>query len=121
MKLVVSMPVFGPRALPPHNAYPTERFRLGAYAKTITARMLYSCELTDQSTVDKAFITAFLKSLPLGANGFALCAEETAMTRKSGMDILETPIRYSKRMWRKARKSVGRAVWQECGPWCGVA
>ena len=94
----------------PHNAYQTGRFRLGANATMLTSNLQYDCELTDQPTSYTAFNTAFIKSLPLEANGFSFCAEVTARTRKSGIDILETPIRYSKRMLRKARKSVGRRV-----------
>jgi len=88
----------------PHNAYPTDRFRLGANATTPTSDLLHDCELTDQPTSYTAFITAFLKSLPLEAKGFSFCAEVTAMTRKSGIDILEIPIRYSKRSVVEGKK-----------------
>lgn len=96
--------VFGSRVLHPENTYPIDWFRIGSYAVTLTANLLYGCQLTDQPTGYKAFDTAFLRSLSLGANGFSFCAEVTALTRKSGHEIVEIPIRYSKRSVAEGKK-----------------
>ena len=107
--------VYGSRVLCEENVQRLDKFRLGSAVVTQAANILYSTQLTDEPTCYKAFETRFLKSLPLEANGFELCPELTAWSRKNGEQIIEVPIRYigrSVKDGKKIRWQDGvRAVW----------
>ncbi len=96
--------VYGSRVLHPENRYPLDWFRVGSFVVTHAANVLYRTQLTDEPTGYKAFDTAFLKSLPLQAQGFDFCPEVTAWVAKRGEDIVEVPIRYAKRSVAEGKK-----------------
>lgn len=96
--------VYGSRVLCADNVYPLDFFRVGSFAVTQVANLLYGLQLTDEPTCYKAFDTEFLRSLPLSANGFELCPELTAWTRKRGENIIEVPIQYTKRSVAEGKK-----------------
>ncbi len=96
--------VYGSRVLCADNEYPLDWFRVGSFAVTQMANLLYGLQLTDEPTCYKAFDTEFLRSLPLSATGFELCPEVTAWTQKRGESIVEVPIRYSKRSVEEGKK-----------------
>lgn len=95
---------YGSRVLNADNRYPIDWFRVGSFAVTLAANALYWMRLTDEPTGYKAFETRFLKSLPLKAQGFELCPELTAWTRKRGERIVEVPIGYRKRTVAEGKK-----------------
>ena len=96
--------VYGSRVLHPDNTYPLDSFRIGSFAVTQVANLLYRADLTDEPTCYKAFRTTLLQSLPLEADGFEFCPEVTAWVRKRGETIVEVPIRYAKRSVAEGKK-----------------
>lgn len=96
--------VYGSRVLHPDNTYPLDSFRIGSFAVTQVANLLYRAGLTDEPTCYKAFRTTLLQSLPLEADGFEFCPEVTAWVRKRGETIVEVPIRYAKRSVAEGKK-----------------
>ncbi len=96
--------VYGSRVLHPDNTYPLDLFRIGSFAVTQLANLLYRSGLTDEPTGCKAFRTELLKDLPLRSTGFEFCPEVTAWVRKRGESIVEVPIRYRKRSVAEGKK-----------------
>lgn len=96
--------VYGSRVLCEDNVYPLDLYRVGSFAVTQMANLLYGLQLTDEPTCYKAFDTQFLRSLPLVATGFELCPELTAWTGKHGEAIIEVPIQYAKRTVAEGKK-----------------
>lgn len=95
--------VFGSRFLRPNaNIYPL--YLLGNKTLTFILNILFCGHLTDSYTCYKLFPTAFLKTLPLQANGFELEAELSALPLRMGKRILEVPINYHPRTFEEGKK-----------------
>jgi glycosyltransferase involved in cell wall biosynthesis len=96
--------VYGSRVLHPERNYPLDRFRIGSFALTMTANVLYFARLTDEPTCYKVFETDLLQSIPLTCMGFEFCPEVTAKVLRRGERIVEVPIRYDKRSVEAGKK-----------------
>jgi len=95
--------VFGSRFLKPNsNIYPL--YLLGNKTLTCILNILFCAHLTDSYTCYKLFPTAFLKTLPLQANGFELEAELSALPLRLGKKIREVPISYHPRTFAEGKK-----------------
>ena len=79
-------------------------FMAGNWVVTQAANLLYGAHVTDVCTCLKAFDARLLRSLPLSTRGFEFCAEVTALVRKRGEKIWETPIYYSPRTVAEGKK-----------------
>jgi dolichol-phosphate mannosyltransferase len=64
---------------------------------TLTANLLYQARITDEATAYKAFRADVLRSLPLECRRFEFCSEVTALVRRFGYPIVETPVSYNAR------------------------
>ncbi|MFC1610234.1 glycosyltransferase family 2 protein [Myxococcota bacterium] len=96
--------VYGSRRIHDGNRYPIDRYLMGSWFLTILTNLLFGSRLTDVPTCYKAYRTATLQSLELRCDGFEFCTEATAKTLKRGEQILEVPIRYTKRSVAEGKK-----------------
>lgn len=85
--------VYGVRDL----SHRTRLMRWGNRAMTLSTNMLYGYRLRDMETCYKMIDRRLLQSLDLQSRRFEIEAEITSKLLRSGVDILETPIRYDPR------------------------
>lgn len=71
---------------------------------TISVRILYGINITDEATAYKAFKTKVLKSIPLKCERFEFCPEVTAKAAKRKFKISEVPIAYHGRNAKGGKK-----------------
>ena len=85
--------VYGVRDL----SHRTRLMRWGNQAMTLSTNILYGYRLKDMETCYKMIDLRLLQSLDLQSNRFEIEAEITSKLLRSGVEILETPIRYDPR------------------------
>jgi glycosyltransferase involved in cell wall biosynthesis len=85
--------VYGVRDL----SHRTRLMRWGNQAMTLATNILYGYRLKDMETCYKMIDRRMLQSLELQSHRFEIEAEITAKLLRSGVQILETPIRYEPR------------------------
>lgn len=85
--------VYGVRDL----SHRTRLMRWGNQAMTLSTNILYGYRLKDMETCYKMIDRRLLQSLDLQSHRFEIEAEITAKLLRSGVQILETPIRYDPR------------------------
>jgi dolichol-phosphate mannosyltransferase len=96
--------VYGTRfhaGLPPSMAWPNRAVNLLLAAMV---RALYGAPLTDEATCYKLFRSDWLKVVPLRCRRFEFCPEVTAKALRSGLPIVEVPIRYAARSHAEGKK-----------------
>ena len=96
--------VYGSRPLEKSNRYPIDRFRMGSFAMTWIANVLYGRHITDEATCYKVMRTDLLRSLDLRSRGFEFCAEVTAKLMRRRERIVEVPIHYRGRTVAEGKK-----------------
>jgi dolichol-phosphate mannosyltransferase len=85
--------VYGVRDL----SHRTRLMRWGNQAMTLSTNILYGYHLKDMETCYKMIDRRLLQSLDLQSHRFEIEAEITSKLLRSGVEILETPIRYDPR------------------------
>jgi dolichol-phosphate mannosyltransferase len=85
--------VYGVRDL----SHRTRLMRWGNQAMTLSTNILYGYRLKDMETCYKMIDRGLLQSLDLQSHRFEIEAEITSKLLRSGVEILETPIRYDPR------------------------
>ena len=70
----------------------------------ITSSFLFGAHITDEATCYKAFRTDVIKGLHLTCRRFEFCPEVTAKLLRSGVKIVEVPIRYTARTISQGKK-----------------
>ncbi|MGB3715448.1 MAG: glycosyltransferase family 2 protein [Candidatus Promineifilaceae bacterium] len=85
--------VYGVRDL----SHRTRLMRWGNQAMTLSTNILYGYRLKDMETCYKMIDRRLLHSLDLQSHRFEIEAEITSKLLRSGVEILETPIRYDPR------------------------
>jgi glycosyltransferase involved in cell wall biosynthesis len=85
--------VYGVRDL----SHRTRLMRWGNQAMTLATNILYGYRLKDMETCYKMIDRRMLQSFDLQSHRFEIEAEMTAKLLRSGVKILETPIRYDPR------------------------
>ncbi|MBU0666430.1 MAG: glycosyltransferase family 2 protein, partial [Nanoarchaeota archaeon] len=97
--------VYGSRRIKHHKN--EKLYSLSWYGTTILtffANILYSANITDESTCYKVFKTEVLKNINLKCKRFEFCPEITAKVLKKGYKIKEVPIRYNPRSFKEGKK-----------------
>jgi dolichol-phosphate mannosyltransferase len=95
--------VFGSRFLTSNpNIY--RRFLWGNKVLTMAMNLLFFSRLTDSYTCYKLLPTNAFRGLHLTSNGFELEAEICSRCVKSGIEIIEVPIRYKPRTIAEGKK-----------------
>lgn len=69
-----------------------------------TASLLFGTRISDEATCYKAFRTEVIKGLTLTCRRFEFCPEVTAKLLRSGISIVEVPIRYTARSSAQGKK-----------------
>lgn len=96
--------VYGTRfhaGFPPSMAWPNRAVNVLLAG---LVRGLYGAPLTDEATCYKLFRSAWLRALPLRCRRFEFCPEVTAKALRSGLPIVEVPIRYAARSHAEGKK-----------------
>lgn len=96
--------VYGSRfhaGLPPSMAWPNRAVNL---LLAFLVRALYGAPITDEATCYKLFRSAWLQAVPLRCRRFEFCPEVTARALRSGLPIVEVPIRYAARSHAEGKK-----------------
>lgn len=70
----------------------------------IASNLLFGSRITDEATCYKAFRADVIKKIPLTCRRFEFCPEVTAKILRSGVKIVEVPIRYSARTCAQGKK-----------------
>lgn len=76
----------------------------GGRLLTAVTNLLFGSEITDEPTGYKAFRSRLLREMPLTSRGFEICPELTGKFLKSGVSIVEVPIRYTPRDFSAGKK-----------------
>lgn len=97
--------VYGSRYLNRDNSFKGRRqFDFGVKLLNLIVRLLYGKKLTDEATCYKVFPTSTLRSMDLQCERFEFCPEVTAKALRSGMRLVEVPIRYTSRGFNEGKK-----------------
>ncbi len=97
--------VYGSRNLDRTNyRHSTILYHWGGIFLSKLAEFLYGQKFTDQTTCYKVFRSEILKKMDLESNGFEVCSELTAKTRKMGYFVREVPICYTPRSFSEGKK-----------------
>ncbi|HRE41983.1 MAG TPA: glycosyltransferase family 2 protein [Ignavibacteria bacterium] len=106
--------VYGSRNLI-QNPKSTYAFYIGGVILSKITNVLYSSEITDESTCYKVFKADLLKNLNLKEKGFEFCPEVTSKILKRKIKIYEIPITYFPRSTKEGKKIKWRdgikAIW----------
>jgi dolichol-phosphate mannosyltransferase len=89
--------IFGSRYLDRRNA-DRSSFRQGVRLLTWAARWIYGLRLTDLMTCYKMIPAEALHRMELRCERFEFCAEVAAKASRMHLEIIELPIRYTRRM-----------------------
>ena len=84
--------------------YYLDKFYLATRILTFTTNLLYSSNITDESTCYKVFSSEVIKNLNLKCKRFEFCPEVTAKVLKRGFKITEVPITYAPRTTKQGKK-----------------
>lgn len=107
--------VFGDRVHNPESGISYRRYYWGGRFLTFLANMLYSVNISDESTCYKMVRTSLLKSLDLTCKRFEFCPEVVAKLGKRKVKIYEIPISYAPRKMEEGKKIRWRdgliAIW----------
>jgi len=99
-----ALAVFGSRRMNPNSGISYNRYLWGGELLTILANILFSSNITDESTCYKMLRTDILKAMNLASLRFEFCPEVVAKLGRNKIKIYELPISYNPRKFEEGKK-----------------